>query len=133
MEENDRKALVLNVEFGEKISEELKALCQAFGSKAPGIKTRAAKAALEHMVKTYPEAIFAVVVDRLWDVLTIREKVMWFLCIGIVSKKGRESAAARTWEAYEREGRRPPPWAIADPKSEEVICVEIGLRKEPKH
>lgn len=126
---NDSKAVALNIEFGERLSEELKSLRQAFGSMAPGLRSRAVKAALEHMVKTYPEAIFAVTEGQLWDDFTIREKIMWYLCIGILAKHRRESSAANVWAAYEREGKNPPLWAVPDPKNEDVIVLRIGLRK----
>lgn len=131
MSENAAIAAQMQEEFRTKMDEEIKALGEAFGYKAARVRSMATDKSLEFMRKTYPEAFFTAQHISLWDVMSLMDKLFWYLAFGIVGgEKEREKAAEKIFLRWVRQGRMPPFWAVPYPKERTIVELRIGLDKK---
>lgn len=134
MSENAAIAAQMQEEFRAKMDEEIKALGEAFGHKAARVQSMATSKSLEYMRKTYPEAFFGTNELSLWDVMSWRDKLLWYLAFGIVGgDEEREKTAEKIFVRWVRQGRMPPFWAVPYPKERTIVELRIGLDKKSKN
>jgi len=134
MSENAAIAAQMQEVFRAKMDEEIKALGDAFGSNTARAQSIATSKVLEFMVKTYPEAFFAAHQISLWDVMSLFDKLLWYLTFGIVGgKEEREKMAEKVFVRWVNRGEMPPFWAVPYPKEKTIVELRIGLDKKSKN
>lgn len=130
MSENAEVAARMQEEFRSKMDEELKALGDAFGQNTARAQSIATAKVLEYMCKTHPEAFFAAHQISLWDVMSLWDKLLWYLTFGMGSEEERKRTAEKVFVRWVNRGDMPPFWAVPFPKEKTIVELRIGLDKK---